>query len=152
MFLRREVEVMAEAKVLIVDDEEEFSQALAERMRMRGLSVEIAANGQEALEKVESGVFDAIILDMVMPGMDGMETLKKLKEKKPEFQVILLTGHASLDKGVESIKMGAMDFLEKPADLESLTKKIKEAKAKRLVLVEKAQEDYIKDILSKKGW
>ena len=143
---------MAEAKVLIVDDEEEFSQALAERMRMRGLSVEIAANGQEALEKVESGVFDAIILDMVMPGMDGMETLKKLKEKKPEFQVILLTGHASLDKGVESIKMGAMDFLEKPADLESLTKKIKEAKAKRLVLVEKAQEDYIKDILSKKGW
>jgi DNA-binding NtrC family response regulator len=152
MFLRREVEIMAEAKVLIVDDEEEFSQALAERMRMRGLSVEIAGNGQEALEKVESGVFDAIVLDMVMPGMDGMETLKKLKEKKPEFQVILLTGHASLDKGVESIKMGAMDFLEKPADLESLTKKIKEARAKRLVLVEKAQEDYIKDILSKKGW
>jgi DNA-binding NtrC family response regulator len=121
-------------------------------MRMRGLSVEIAGNGQEALEKVESGVFDAIVLDMVMPGMDGMETLKKLKEKKPDFQVILLTGHASLDKGVESIKMGAMDFLEKPADLESLTKKIKEARAKRLVLVEKAQEDYIKDILSKKGW
>lgn len=143
---------MADAKVLIVDDEEEFSQTLAERLRMRGMTVEIAGNGREALEKVEQGDFDAIVLDMVMPGMDGIETLKKLKEKRRELQVILLTGHASVEKGVESIKLGAVDFLEKPADLESLMKKIEDAKISRLIFVEKDQEKSIEDIILKKGW
>ncbi len=144
--------MMTDAKVLIVDDEEEFSAALAERMGMRGMKVDVAGSGEDALKAVGEGTYDAIVLDMVMPGMDGIETLKKLKESKPNFQVILLTGHATVDKGVESIKLGAMDFLEKPADLESIIAKVKEAKAQRLVLVEKGQEENIRNILSKKGW
>lgn len=143
---------MEKTKVLIVDDEEDFSAALSERMRSRGLVVESVSSGGKALEKVESGAFDAIVLDLVMPGMDGIETLKKIKEKRPELQVILLTGHATLDKGIESMKLGALDFLEKPADFSSLMEKINQAKAKRLVLVEKKYEQQIQDLLKRKGW
>lgn len=143
---------MVHTKVLIVDDEEEFSRTLSERMEIRGLAVDIANNGKEALKKVEDGTYDAIVLDMVMPGMNGIETLKKIKEKKPEFQVILLTGHATIKDGIESMKYGAVDFLEKPADIESLLKKIEDAKSKRLLLVEKNHEQQVKDILSKFGY
>ncbi len=143
---------MPNIKVLIVDDEIEFSEALAERMKMRGVLVDIVNNGQEAVEKVAENTYDAIILDMVMPGMDGIETLKQIKEKKSDFQVILLTGQGTIEKSVESMKLGAVDFLEKPADMDKLMEKIKSAKSNRLVLVEKKQEDQIKDLLSKKGW
>jgi DNA-binding NtrC family response regulator len=143
---------MNETKVLIVDDEEEFSKTLAERLRLKGFKVEIAANGKEALKKVEESTFDAVILDMIMPEMSGLETLKKLKVKKPEYQVILLTGHASVKDGIESMKYGAVDFLEKPADFDSLLEKIENAKSKRLLLVEKSRENQIKNILSKYGW
>lgn len=143
---------MIHTKVLIVDDEVEFSKTLSERMEIRGLSVEVANNGKEALEKVEEGTYDAIILNMVMPGINGIETLKKIKEKKPEFQVILLTGHATVRDGIESIKYGAVDFLEKPANLESLLKKIEDAKSKRLLLVEKVHEKQVKEILSRFGY
>lgn len=143
---------MEKTRVLIVDDEEDFSAALSERMNAHGLKVNTASNGADALEKVQQGAYDAIILDLVMPGMDGIETLKRIREKKPELQVILLTGQASLQKGLESMKLGALDFLEKPADFSSLMEKIKEAKAKRMVLVEKKHEKNIKNILKKKGW
>jgi len=143
---------MVNTRVLIVDDEDEFSKALSDRMKVRGLTVDIARSGKEALEKVKKGTYDAIILDMVMPEMNGLETLKKIREKKPDFQVILLTGHATIKDGVESMKYGAVDFLEKPADLESLLKKIEDAKAKRLLLVEKNREQQVKEILSKYSW
>ncbi len=143
---------MEKTRVLIVDDEEDFTAALSERMRTRGLTVETASNGTEALKKVQEGTYDAIILDLVMPGIDGIETLKRIREKKPEIQVILLTGQASIEKGVESVKLGALDFVEKPADFSSLLEKIKDAKAKRMVLVEKKHEENIQEILKKKGW
>jgi DNA-binding NtrC family response regulator len=143
---------MANLKVLIVDDEIEFSQALAERMEMRGVKVEIAQSGMEAIEKVEKETYDAIILDLVMPGMDGIETLKKIKNKRDEMQVILLTGQGTIEKGVESVKLGAVDFLEKPAHLNELMEKINRAKGNRLVIVEKKQEEQIKEIISKKAW
>jgi DNA-binding NtrC family response regulator len=143
---------MIQTKILIVDDEEEFSKTLSDRMEIRGLKVEIAKNGNEALKKVEEGTYDAIVLDMVMPGMNGIETLKKIKEKKPDFQVILLTGHATVKDGIESMKYGAVDFLEKPADIESLLKKIEDAKSKRLLLVEKSHEKKVKDILTRFGY
>ena len=114
--------------------------------------VDTAASGSEALEKVSGESYDAIVLDLAMPGMDGMETLKRLLEQRPELQVILLTGHASLEKGVEAIKIGAMDFLEKPAEIQSLMEKIKEAKAKKMLLVEKEMEERLKGILGSKSW
>ncbi len=143
---------MADDKVLLVDDEKEFTRILSERMETRGLTVVTAKNGPAALKKAEKERFDAIILDMSMPEMDGIETLKRLLEINPDLQVIMLTGHATLEKGVEAVKLGAMDFLEKPADMDKLLAKISEAKAKKMVLVEKRAEQKIKGILKSKGW
>lgn len=143
---------MSEAKVLVVDDEKEFLDSISERMENRGYSVDTATSGPEALKKLDTESFDAIVLDFMMPEMDGLETLQRIRENHPELQVILLTGHATLDKGVEAIKLGAMDFLEKPAKLELLTAKIKEAKAKRMVLVQEKHEKAIQEVLTRKGW
>jgi DNA-binding NtrC family response regulator len=139
-------------KVLLVDDEVEFLDTLSERMRTRGMEVATANTGVEALKKVEQEAYDVIILDLMMPGVDGLEALKILKAKRPELQVILLTGHATVEKGIEAMKLGAMDFLEKPADLSQLTEKIKKAQAKKMLIVEKQNEDKIKKILEEKGW
>jgi DNA-binding NtrC family response regulator len=139
-------------KVLLVDDEVDFLNTLSERMRTRGMEVATSSSGVEALEKVEKEAYDVIILDLMMPGVDGLEALKILKAKKPELQVILLTGHATVEKGIEAMKLGAMDFLEKPTDLSLLTEKIKKAQAKKMLIVEKQNEDKIKKILEEKGW
>ena len=139
-------------KVLLVDDDVEFLNTLSERMRTRGMEVSTSSSGIEALEKVEKEAYDVIILDLMMPGVDGLEALKILKAKRPELQVILLTGHATVEKGIEAMKLGAMDFLEKPVDLSLLTEKIKKAQAKKMLIVEKHNEGKIKKILVEKGW
>ena len=139
-------------KVLLVDDEEDFLEVMAERMQARGIEVSTSSSAEEALRMIENEPFDAIILDFMMPGMDGIETLKVIKAKKPELQIILLTGHATVQKGVEAMKLGALDFIEKPADLEILTEKIKKAKAEKMLIVEKQQEKNIKTILKKYGF
>ncbi len=139
-------------RVLLVDDEEQFLETMAERMRARGMEVTTATSAAEALKKVEEEHYDAIILDLQMPEIDGIETLGILKKKNPDIQVILLTGHATVEKGIEAMKLGATDFLEKPASMEVLTEKIKKASAKHMVLVEKHTEEKIKEILQGKGW
>lgn len=142
---------MAE-KILLVDDEKEFLTVMSERMTARGMDVTTADSAQEALQQVESGTYDAIVLDLKMPGMDGIETLKAIKMRNPTLQVILLTGHATLEKGVEAMKLGAMDFVEKPADLNALTEKIRTAQARKMVLVAKQTETKLKSIINAKGW
>ena len=142
---------MAE-KILLVDDETEFLDTLSERMRARGMDVTTSASAREALQAVEGGSFDAVVLDLMMPGMDGLEALRILKQKDPKLQVILLTGHATVEKGVEAIKSGAMDLLEKPADIDTLTEKIRQASAQRMLLVSQESEEKIKEILASKGW
>jgi len=142
---------MAE-KILLVDDEREFLDTLSERMRARGIDVTTSASALEALQAVERGSFDAVVLDLMMPGMDGLEALRILKQKDPKLQVILLTGHATVEKGVEAIKSGAMDLLEKPADIDTLTEKIRQASAQRMLLVSQESEEKIKEILASKGW
>ncbi len=132
-------------KVLLVDDEQDFLSVMSERMKARGMDVSTATSAKEAIQMAEAESFDAIILDLQMPGMDGLEALKELKAKKPELQVILLTGHATVQKSVEAMKLGAMDLLEKPADLKTLTEKIKNAQATKMILVEKQTEDKIKE-------
>eukprot|EP01155_Anaeramoeba_flamelloides_P009740 Anaeramoba_flamelloidesa2010_94.p1 GENE.a2010_94~~a2010_94.p1 ORF type:complete len:143 (+),score=32.82 a2010_94:229-657(+) len=139
-------------KVLIIDDEQEFTQALAERMTNRGMDVSTSGSAIEGLQSVEEKSFDVVVLDLQMPEMDGIETLKILKKKNPELQVILLTGHATVEKGIEAMKLGAMDLLEKPADLSTLTEKIKKAQAKKMILVEKKAEERIKEIMETRGW
>ena len=138
-------------KVLLVDDEEDFLEAMADRMRARDMDVTTASSAKAALEIMESEAFDAIVLDFQMPEMDGMEALKSIKAKRPESQIILLTGFATVEKGVEAMKIGAADFLEKPADLEVLSQKIKEAKAEKMLIVEKQQTKKVIDIIKKYG-
>ena len=142
---------MAE-KILLVDDEADFLEALSERMRTRGMDVTTSASAKEALDAVEEGTFDAVVLDLMMPDVDGLEALRILKEKDPKLQVILLTGHATVEKGIEAMKRGALDLLEKPTDIETLTQKIKEASTQRMVLVSEESEEKIRDILTSKGW
>lgn len=139
-------------KVLLVDDEEEFVETLAERMRTRGMDVSTSNSGANALQLVDDEDFDVVVLDLKMPGVDGIEALKRIKRRRPDIQVVLLTGHATVEKGVEAIKEGALEFLEKPVDLRSLTDAIDKARATKMVLVEKETEERIKDILHHRSW
>lgn len=143
---------MAQTKVLIVDDEKDFADALAERMRSRNLEVDIVEDGLKAIKFVTDKSYDAIVLDLVMPGMDGIETLKQIISIKPGLQVILLTGRGSVEKGVEAIKSGAFEFLEKPVNFENLLDKISRAKSKKDALTEEHTSDMINEILKRKGW
>ena len=143
---------MAKEKVLLVDDELEFTQVLSERMKSRGIDVDTAASGREALEKAKGKSYDAIVLDLSMPEMDGIETLRHLVQENPDLQVILLTAHATIEKGIEAVRLGAMDFLEKPAEIQKLMEKIQAAKANKMLLVEKRVEEKIKGILETKSW
>ena len=143
---------MSGLRVLLVDDEEDFVEALAKRMRGRGFVAETAENGKVALSKAERETFDAVVLDLAMPGMDGIDTLKGLLELNPELQVILLTGHATVQKGVEAMKLGAADFLEKPAEFKELLAKIEKAGKKRALLVERRTAGEVSEILRKQGW
>ncbi len=138
-------------KVLLVDDEKDFLDIMSERMEARGMTVKTAESADQALKILEKESFDAIVMDFKMPGMDGIQALKNIKTRKPELQIILLTGYATVEKTVEAMKIGATDLLEKPADLEALAAKIKQAKAEKMLLVEKKTEDKIKDILKRFG-
>jgi len=138
--------------VLLVDDEVEFVETLAERMRARGLDVEYTTNGKDAIEFAKAKTFDAVVLDLAMPGMNGIETLKVLLEDHPDLQIILLSGQATVGEAVEATKLGAVDVFEKPTDIEILVKKIREARAARLALEERHALDEIDRIMSSKGW
>lgn len=139
-------------KVLIVDDEQDFLKIISDRLTARDMNVSTASSAKDAIKKIDTESFDAVVLDLQMPEMDGLETLKVMKEKNPDLQVILLTGHATVEKGIEAMKLGAMDLLEKPADLATIVERIKRAKAEKIILVEKKSEERIRDILTRKGW
>lgn len=143
---------MAHESVLLVDDEEEFTRILSERIESRGAHVDTAANGIEALDKAKSRQYDAIILDLAMPKLNGLETLKCLLELNPNLQVILLTGHATVQTGVEAMKLGAVDLLEKPTEIQKLMESIQRASARKMLLVEKRAEEAMKQILQSKAW
>ena len=139
-------------RVLLVDDEEEFLEIMAERMKARDIEVTTSSSAQEAFALLEKEMFDAVIMDFMMPEINGIEALKKIKEKNPEMQIILLSGYATVQKGVEAMKAGAFDFIEKPADLDKLSEKIKKAHNKKAVLVEKQNQDKVIEMLKKFGF
>jgi DNA-binding NtrC family response regulator len=143
---------MSKAKVLLVDDEEEFAETLAMRLETRGLRVETACDGETALQKVKQQSFDAVLLDLAMPGIGGIETLRQIRQLSPEAQVILLTGRATVKTATEAMRLGAMDLLEKPTDIAELVEKISEAATKRTRLSEERVQQQMGEILGKKGW
>jgi DNA-binding NtrC family response regulator len=143
---------MAYDRVLLVDDEESFVTALGKRLNARELKVETSNSGEDAIAKAKQQEFDVVVLDLAMPGMDGIETLKRLLQIDPDLQVILLTGHGSIEKAVEATKLGAMDFLQKPASLPDLLELIHEASKKRAVLMDKRISQQVADVINKKGW
>ncbi len=140
------------AKVLLVDDEADFLATLAERLEARGLKVNTAANGEDAVRKVDDQNFDLIILDLAMPGIDGLETLKLIKEKQPDTEIVMLSGQGSIKTSIEAMKLGAEDFIEKPVNISDLMTKISEAKNKRLLLMQSKSIKEIEKILHTKGW
>lgn len=139
-------------KILFIDDEQDFLEVMSERMTARNMKVSTTSSAKEGLALASEGSFDAVILDLAMPEMNGIEVLKKLKEKNPDLEVILLTGHATVKDSVEAIKLGALDLLEKPTDINALTEKIHAAQAKKMVIVEKKSEEMVKKIMATKGW
>ncbi|OGR16593.1 MAG: two-component system response regulator [Desulfobacterales bacterium GWB2_56_26] len=140
------------AKVLLVDDEADFLATLAERLEARGLKVSTAASGKDAVGKVDDQNFDLIILDLAMPGIDGLETLKRIKAKQPDAEIIMLSGQGSIKTSIEAMKLGADDFLEKPVKISELMAKISEAKDKRLLVLQSKSVKEIEKILHTKGW
>lgn len=146
------MEKQLKAKVLLVDDEEDFISSLSQRLEVRGLKVTGATRGEEAVQLVDGQEFDAIVLDLSMPGMDGLETLKTIKDNHPDAEIIILTGHGTIKASIEAMKLGAEDFLEKPVDFKELLNKIEEARNKRIIILQKKSKEEIKTILKSRAW
>ena len=123
---------MEKFKVLIVDDELDFLETIIKRLRARNIEVSGVESGYLALEALDSRNPDVIILDVKMPGMDGIETLKEIKKKKPLTEVIMLTGHASVESGIQGMQLGAFDYLMKPIALDELLEKVRQAYERKL--------------------
>jgi len=119
-------------KLLLVDDEIDFLQAIADRLTLKGFDVIAASTGKEAIAAAEKGLFDVAVVDFQMPGMDGTQVLKVLKDRHKYLEIIMLTGHATIDSAVESTKLGAFKYLEKPYNFEKLVEVIKESYEVRL--------------------
>jgi len=134
---RIEEEKMEKMKMLLVDDEERFLSTTKKLLSRKGYDVLTASSGVEALEILRTHNIHVVILDVKMPGMDGIETLKAIKRTYPLVEVIMLTGHGTIDSAVEGLKSGATDYLTKPADVQDLIEKAEEAFGKRQVLEDK---------------
>lgn len=139
---------MREFKVLVVDDEDEFRDVISKSLEKRGLQVEGAENGLKALEILEKSRTDVVLLDIKMPGIDGIETLRRIRSMKPLVEVILLTGHASVDSGIEGMKLGAFDYLMKPIELDPLLEKLSDAYEKKRLQQEKIDAALMKKHMS----
>jgi DNA-binding NtrC family response regulator len=119
-------------RLLIVDDDEKFLSTIAERLGLKDFDVTTATEGKQAIKAARKGKFDVAILDLKMPGMDGTELLRVLKEKHKFLQIIISTGYASIDSAVECTKLGAFGYLEKPYDFEKLLEMLEGAYQARL--------------------
>jgi len=139
-------------RVLLVDDEKDFVETLAERLEMRGFDVKTSFSGDEALDLIQKHKFDVIVLDVLMPGKDGMETLKEIKKIKPLLQVIMLTGHATVETAIAGMKLGAFDYLIKPTQTMDLVHKIARAVILKTEHEERICKAEMEHIIKKRGW
>lgn len=139
--------------ILLVDDEESFISTMSKRLTKRGLKVFTANSGEEALEKIaRNNEVEVVILDVKMPGMDGEETLREIKKRHPLVEVIMLTGHASVESAIEGMKLGAFDYLMKPCDMDILMAKVDEAALKKQAHDRKIEKARIDKIVNTRGY
>jgi DNA-binding response OmpR family regulator len=145
---------MEKIKILLIDDEKEFVETLSERIRMRDHKSDVALNGEEALKQMDDDLPDVVVLDLKMPGIDGMEVLRRIRKAYPNVQVIMLAGHGSDKDEKEARKLGAFEYLQKPVEIETLMKKIKKAYKQKFessmmaaTFAEAGEFDIAKDIL-----
>ncbi len=135
-------------RVFVVDDEEQFVSRLAERLQLRDYDVTTALSGDQALEIIAKYNFDVVILDVAMPGKDGIETLREIKKAKPLTEVIMLTGHATVESAIEGMKLGAFDYLLKPTNTEDLIMKVNTAYARKANQEERIRQAKVNEIIS----
>jgi len=135
-------------RVLLVDDEKEFVEALSERLTVRGYDVTTSLSGEDAVESVTRFNFDAVILDVSMPGISGVEALRQIKRIKPLTEVIMLTGHATVDTAIEGMKLGALDYLIKPCETEDLLAKIDMAHRRKAEHEDRIRAAKVQDIVT----
>lgn len=141
-----------DVSVLLVDDEPEFVETLGERLETRGYRIRKALSGDECLSRLREEESDVVVLDVLMPGKDGVETLKEIKQMNPLIEVIMLTGHATIDTAIEGLKLGAFDYLKKPTETKELIEKILRAYARKSEQVERIRRAQIDKIVATKGW
>lgn len=139
---------MSSISLLLVDDEVAFLEAMSKRLKKRNFTVATAASGLDALEALskDGEQIDVVILDVKMPGMDGIETLAEVKRKFPLVEVIMLTGHGTIPSAIDGMKQGAFDYLVKPSDMDVLVEKVNEAAARKHKHEEKIIEARMRDI------
>lgn len=142
---------MTIAKVMLVDDEVPFVETMVKRLNKREVATSTAFSGQEAVQLLEKGLdVEVVVLDVKMPGMDGIETLREIKRVNPLVEVIMLTGHATVETAIEGMKLGAFDYLMKPCDMEQLLEKVKEAGMKKRQHENKILEARMKEITARR--
>ncbi|MGD9230214.1 MAG: response regulator [Desulfobacterales bacterium] len=137
---------MKNFNVLLVDDELEFLETLVKRLTKRGLNISTAKSGEDALKIIGGKGIDVVVLDVRMPGMDGIQTLREIKKIDPLMEVIMLTGHASVEVAIEGMELGAFDYLMKPADIDELFYKLQDAFKKKTIQQEKIEK--LEEIIS----
>lgn len=141
---------MSSAKILLVDDEAPFVETMIKRLSKRDLEVTAAQGGNEALALLqERSDIEVVILDVKMPGMNGIEVLQEIRRRFPLLEVIMLTGHASVESGIEGMKLGAFDYLMKPCDMDQLVSKVSEAATRKRQHEEKIMQARMKEITSR---
>jgi DNA-binding NtrC family response regulator len=142
---------MSIANILLVDDEVPFVEAMTRRLTKRDVEISAAYSGEEALQKLsKTNTIEVVILDIKMPGMDGIEALKQIKSRFPLVEVIMLTGHATVESGIEGMKQGAFDYLMKPCDINDLVAKVQDAARKKRQHEEKIIQARIKEITARR--
>lgn len=143
---------MSALNLLLVDDEIPFVETMSKRLTKRNLKVDSAFSGTEALAFLEKNEhIDVVVLDVKMPGMDGISTLREIKRMRPLIEVVMLTGHGTIESGIEGMKLGAYDYLTKPCDMDVLVAKIQEAKSIKSQREDKITQARIKEIELRRG-
>jgi two-component system, OmpR family, response regulator CpxR len=139
-------------KVLLVDDEEQFVDVLAQRLQARGFQVSTAFSGDEAISWLEDHDMDVIVLDVLMPGRNGIETLQEIKRMRPITEVIMLTGHGTVETAIQGMKLGAYDYLMKPTDTAELVDKITKARERKKEQEDRIRQAEVDRLIKTRGW